>query len=254
MIVCCPSCQTRFNVDPALLGPDGRKVRCARCAHVWRVGQDGLPVSTGQFGLRAPQMTAPASGAAAQGDAPAAADIPPAPAAQEEAEGSGAPASSTATEDTSLWARELIEREKEASQAAGAADAAASEAEETQHGEAAGAANMELSAGAATATGTGSEAMPEAQAGQRARADAAAKQAARKPRSKKGGQTFKMFLLVLCLVVLALFAIAALTGKFGPGGIAPDSQAPTTGDVTPPETGAGTADPKPNQADGGGAQ
>ena len=102
------------------------------------------------------------------------------------------------------------------------------------------------------AEGPGIKAIPEAQAGPRARADAAANQTARKARSKKGGQTFKIFLLVLCLVVLALFAIAALTGKFGPGGIAPDSRAPTTGDVTPPETGAGTAEP--GQADGGGAQ
>lgn len=35
MILNCPSCGTRFLIDPALLGPDGRKVRCGRCGHSW---------------------------------------------------------------------------------------------------------------------------------------------------------------------------------------------------------------------------
>ncbi|HET8727039.1 MAG TPA: DUF3426 domain-containing protein [Alphaproteobacteria bacterium] len=35
MIVTCPSCSTRYAVDPASLGVDGRKVKCARCAHQW---------------------------------------------------------------------------------------------------------------------------------------------------------------------------------------------------------------------------
>ncbi len=55
MIVCCPACQTQFKVDPALLKPDGRKVRCAKCAHVWRVRPDGTAAPTGQFALRAPK-------------------------------------------------------------------------------------------------------------------------------------------------------------------------------------------------------
>ncbi len=35
MIVTCPSCDTSFAVDEALLGERGRKVRCSECAHRW---------------------------------------------------------------------------------------------------------------------------------------------------------------------------------------------------------------------------
>lgn len=35
MIITCPACATRFNVDPASLGPSGRTVRCANCGHRW---------------------------------------------------------------------------------------------------------------------------------------------------------------------------------------------------------------------------
>lgn len=35
MILTCPACATRFVVDPRSLGADGRKVRCARCRHIW---------------------------------------------------------------------------------------------------------------------------------------------------------------------------------------------------------------------------
>ena len=35
MIVTCPSCATRYLVDPAALGETGRMVRCAYCTHTW---------------------------------------------------------------------------------------------------------------------------------------------------------------------------------------------------------------------------
>lgn len=35
MILTCPSCTTRYLINPAALGESGRTVRCARCAHSW---------------------------------------------------------------------------------------------------------------------------------------------------------------------------------------------------------------------------
>jgi len=35
MIISCPACATRYNIDPAVLGDDGRRVRCANCGHNW---------------------------------------------------------------------------------------------------------------------------------------------------------------------------------------------------------------------------
>ena len=35
MILTCPNCETRYLVDPAAIGMDGRQVRCANCSHEW---------------------------------------------------------------------------------------------------------------------------------------------------------------------------------------------------------------------------
>ena len=35
MIITCPTCETRFNVDPGHLLPNGRTVKCAKCGHLW---------------------------------------------------------------------------------------------------------------------------------------------------------------------------------------------------------------------------
>jgi predicted Zn finger-like uncharacterized protein len=170
MIVSCPACQTQFNVDPALLGPDGRKVRCAKCAHVWRVGRDGRTTPAGQFGLHAPNPAA-AGTAAAQADA----DVRPAPQGPQD---TGAPG-------------------------AGSAEATGSPDQDSQDDEAADKAK----------TVGASEDAAGPDVGQAALVDAASSQAKR----QKGGKKFKTFLLLLCLVVLALFAAATVTGQFGSG-------------------------------------
>jgi predicted Zn finger-like uncharacterized protein len=46
MILICPACSTKYVVDPRALGARGRKVRCARCQHLWTQAppDDGMPV------------------------------------------------------------------------------------------------------------------------------------------------------------------------------------------------------------------
>jgi predicted Zn finger-like uncharacterized protein len=35
MILTCPECATRYEIDGANFPPEGRKVRCKKCGHVW---------------------------------------------------------------------------------------------------------------------------------------------------------------------------------------------------------------------------
>jgi predicted Zn finger-like uncharacterized protein len=44
MIVTCPSCQTRYRVPPEKIGPDGARIRCSRCHHVFAVRQSPPPL------------------------------------------------------------------------------------------------------------------------------------------------------------------------------------------------------------------
>lgn len=44
MIISCPACSTKFVVDAKKLGPDGRRVRCGNCGHMWH-----QTVPAGQF-------------------------------------------------------------------------------------------------------------------------------------------------------------------------------------------------------------
>jgi predicted Zn finger-like uncharacterized protein len=41
VIIACPSCGARFNLDSAKLLPAGRNVRCAKCEHRWRQMPEG---------------------------------------------------------------------------------------------------------------------------------------------------------------------------------------------------------------------
>jgi predicted Zn finger-like uncharacterized protein len=43
VIIACPSCGARFNLDSAKLLPAGRNVRCAKCEHRWRQMPEGHP-------------------------------------------------------------------------------------------------------------------------------------------------------------------------------------------------------------------
>lgn len=35
MILTCPQCETRYEADASKFAPPGRKVRCAKCGHIW---------------------------------------------------------------------------------------------------------------------------------------------------------------------------------------------------------------------------
>jgi predicted Zn finger-like uncharacterized protein len=43
MILTCPACTTRYEVDPAKFPPQGRDVRCAKCGEVWHAMGVDLP-------------------------------------------------------------------------------------------------------------------------------------------------------------------------------------------------------------------
>ncbi|MEQ8355390.1 MAG: DUF3426 domain-containing protein [Kiloniellaceae bacterium] len=43
MIVSCPACESRFEVDQANLGFDGRTVRCGKCGNCWHQMPDNDP-------------------------------------------------------------------------------------------------------------------------------------------------------------------------------------------------------------------
>lgn len=60
MIFTCPQCSTRYQTDAALFAPPGRKVKCAKCAHVWL--QAALPQEPdAEFAAEEPQAPSPAA-------------------------------------------------------------------------------------------------------------------------------------------------------------------------------------------------
>jgi predicted Zn finger-like uncharacterized protein len=63
MFVTCPNCGTRFQLEPDVLTPQGRRLRCVKCSHSWteRPASAGRPVATPEpdevpdFGVERPR-------------------------------------------------------------------------------------------------------------------------------------------------------------------------------------------------------
>jgi predicted Zn finger-like uncharacterized protein len=63
MLLTCPACSTKFEINAALLGPAGRKVKCGKCAHRWHVMLEGttdsiLPASVSSVADSSPVVNA----------------------------------------------------------------------------------------------------------------------------------------------------------------------------------------------------
>ncbi len=74
MILSCPSCGARFRTAAQTLGDSGRKVRCAKCKHVWRATPEEAQAEPGEpspaHAIAAnPDDTAPAGQAGESGSA-----------------------------------------------------------------------------------------------------------------------------------------------------------------------------------------
>lgn len=85
MILTCPSCATRYSIDPMTIGPEGRAVKCAKCGHKWREfppedapkkvvddpapekSEAEAPAAAPDQGMSIEQMTAAKAGAAVVG-------------------------------------------------------------------------------------------------------------------------------------------------------------------------------------------
>jgi len=71
MNLTCPSCDTTFRVDPALIGPAGRRVRCGSCGHDWHQARPAESDSQAE-----PQAQAEPEAAPSDSDAEPEAAIP----------------------------------------------------------------------------------------------------------------------------------------------------------------------------------
>jgi len=77
MIITCPSCGASFNVKAEALGPNGRSVKCSKCAHRWHAMADG---ESAEAPIAASDSAAPDTAVAEVPPADPAAAAAPAPA------------------------------------------------------------------------------------------------------------------------------------------------------------------------------
>jgi predicted Zn finger-like uncharacterized protein len=91
MILTCPQCATRYQVDAAQFAGPGRKVRCAKCGHVWH---QVAPPPEPEPGLESSafEATPPESPPPATAQAPSAPVVEPRPAAYAPTAAAAAPA------------------------------------------------------------------------------------------------------------------------------------------------------------------
>jgi len=69
VIIACPSCGARFNLDSAKLLPAGRNVRCAKCEHRWRQMPEGYD-EPAEFAAPEPAQPEPLPPEPAFGESP----------------------------------------------------------------------------------------------------------------------------------------------------------------------------------------
>lgn len=97
MKVACPSCKTRFQLDPAKLQPVGRHVRCAKCGHRWLQLPEGMELPAGLMPLESSESEDKAVPAAESPPAEPSTPEPSAePAAAETTTDAGEPEASSA--------------------------------------------------------------------------------------------------------------------------------------------------------------
>jgi len=93
MIISCPSCGASFNIKPEVLGPNGRSVKCSKCANRWHATVDGAAQQESE------PAPAPAAPVAAEDAAAAAFPFDEAPQAEAADAPSESPAAAPATPD-----------------------------------------------------------------------------------------------------------------------------------------------------------
>lgn len=61
MRVTCPACTASYEVPDRMIGPEGRRLRCAKCGEQWTARREGAPAGPEAALPPAPQAAAPAT-------------------------------------------------------------------------------------------------------------------------------------------------------------------------------------------------